>query len=238
MRNMKILVLVAVIALVANVTFAGLLVDLRATGPLASADGKMINVEPGLASGAGVDIQVWAQITGGDATNKLKSLQGWMVETAVSAPGVKGDMSVTGDKYAIYGDIFGTGGVLPQIGHGTAGTLNALGDKEIDVTNYPFNPRNGSDYTTVGNDWFYVGHFTYTTNVAATPGLADALINFVPKNTSATGADYYVGATKCTGTTAGYASNGAITVRCVPEPSTIVLLGLGALALVFVRRRK
>jgi hypothetical protein len=235
---MKILVLVAVIALVANVTFAGLLVDLRATGSLATADGKTISLDPSAAAGTAVNIEVWAQITGGDATNRLKSLQGWMVETASATPAAKGDMSVTGDKYAIYGDIFGTGAVLPQIGRGTANTLNPWGDREINVTNYPFNPRNSAEYTTVGNEWFYVGHFTYTTNTAAVAGGIDTLINFNPKSTSATGADYYVGTTKCTGTTAGYASNGAITVKCVPEPSTIVLLGLGALALVFVRRRK
>ena len=233
MRNMKIVALVVVLALISNAAFANLIVDLKPVslnGTVNPSADALLNLNVG----DQVVIDVWATVTG-TAPYTLLAAQGGLIETP-TATGLKGDMSwgTAKDDAAtyIYEAPFNSGSIP------SPGRTNAFGDIQIPPTAGALNGFGASNvaYSSVGANGVKLGHFTYT--VKETGDGSAAEISFLPTLT-ASGAKWKEnGATK-TGATAGAYLAGS-TVRCgtIPEPATLVLLGMGALALVFVRRRK
>jgi hypothetical protein len=244
MKKMKILVLVALVALMSNVAFAGMMVELRAvsaTGTTTVTDAH--NVVAG-AVGDTIQLQVWATLSGSSTGNyQFQLAQGFVTETVPTGYKAKGDLTwgtTTGQSNYVYTAPYNTSS-LPST------TTNTAGDKEIGLlaTN-AFSARQGSMAVATG-DPFQIGVLTYTINALNANGTANTTVNFVPKNTN-TGASYYVDATKYSGntnvsgsgTTAPFAytaGSGVTITTVVPEPSTLILLGMGALALVFIRRK-
>jgi hypothetical protein len=245
MRNTKILAEIVLIASIGNSAFAGLMIELRAVpapGCVTPIDAKTV-----MASNVGDKfcIQVWAQLSGSATDNyQFQSAQGYITETVPANYIAKGDFSWGTTLEAadyIYTPPFDAN-VLPTQ------TINAAGDKEIGTSGLnAFAARQGS-LKHVSGDWFQIGLLTYTINtISVTGAVADTMLNFVPKTSKDTGAFYYVDDTKYSGNTnasgsgtgAPYAFTAGASIRVtVPEPTTLVLLGMGALALVFVRRCK
>jgi hypothetical protein len=234
MKHLKLVALIAAIALVSNVAFAGLMVDIRAvgaTGGCSVTDAKDVAVV-GLGT---VTFDVYAKVTGSTTTAPtFKSLQGGIKETVPTGYSAKGDMSYDslaadkGTELYVYNAPFDTS-LIPTL------VTNTFGDKEMNGTNL-FAAVAAAQTPEVNDTYFRIGRFTYTLN-AAPLGQANTTIDFYPK-TTAPGASYYVNGVVQSGSTAGFVTAGAVSVKAVPEPATLAMLGLACVALLAIRRRK
>jgi hypothetical protein len=232
MRTIKIAAFFAVFVLVSNVVFADLIVDLRATSINGVAtDGSKNFV---VAAGDVLTCQIWAQVTG-FTSPRLMGLKGTIGEIAGA---VKGDMSY---KFVMDEDTGAYGGpdqiYVAAIADGSPPNLvtNAFGDKDITSTSFPFAATSAGTGIGAVATYKQVGQFSYTVKSAA-PGTATTLsfnpINDTDSYWTVSGALHFANEQG-----QAYTTTGPISLTAVPEPSTLVLLGLGALALVFVRRK-
>lgn len=232
---MRILALVATIVLFTNTIFAGLVVDLRAvsvngTTDTVSSDQKTVTVTN---VGDVVKFELWASVQGYSDPNQAQTitlLRGWLKETVPSVSSyLRGDMATipaTGATAAdVYGPVFNYN-PLPHL------SLNAYGDKEFGDSNYAWDVRAAAAQDAKAP--LYIGTFSYTVTALASQTTTPTVIDFVPK-TSAFGALWMMDGAGKTGS-GGFTSAGPVSI--VPEPATLVLLGMSALALIFVRRRK
>ncbi|MGD0655005.1 MAG: PEP-CTERM sorting domain-containing protein [Thermoguttaceae bacterium] len=181
------------------------------------------------------------QIVGPINDALLTTLQGNVSET-VTAAGLNGNMtwgtthSTTATKKTyLYVDSFGSG-FCPAL----PGDLNAAGD--YDLNTHYFDPANTSGGIEGLDTWIVLGHFTYTPKAGATAG-GSAKLTFTPLTTIA-GATYQLGNADSgtfsdgLGGDSGFTTTGALTMTVIPEPSTLILLGMGVLSLLLIRRRK
>jgi hypothetical protein len=238
---MKVIALVAMIGLLSNVAFGGMIVDMRNVTQTGSAAIDPVTHTISLSSADVGDIitfQVWATVSGGASTNTVETSQMRIQETNTvgSTLEVHGNMggvdASQGLSLTMYTSNF-QGGAKP-----TAST-NSFGDTEFASTTYPFSARDAAGPIDASQG-IELGVFTYKVTSVVGTSTTPTLVSLVPKTTSA-GASYYQDGTNYTGASGAYtaaASGGSWKLQTVPEPSTLVLLGMGALALLAIRRKK
>jgi hypothetical protein len=218
-KNSIVFAVLCVALLVSNMACADLIISI--TGP-----GGVKEVQPGTTTG-----EIWATVTGTDAAKAegLTTVTGAIQLTGAGnfAPWVPAENYAAPFTFAI-GAGEGAVDLSPDgklLGHAGA---TAIAGSHI------FYARTGTTGGEVGGGPFKLGTFTANLEAGDT-------VNFLKSGASLAMYTFKVdGTTKNGSTTGGYAlvSVSADPLRCVPEPSTFILLGMGALALVFIRRRK
>jgi hypothetical protein len=232
MRAFKILAVVAVLALISNAAFAGLIIDLQATGvpagytlteggktvtgPFAAGDVITFSVL-GKLDVAGTIIGMGATIrefplgsVRGDMTNAVTPVGG--APALVYPNGATGDM----DFYGPGDDNFKTFNVSPDAAYQVTPSVPAV-----------------------------IGTFTYIVKASGLTSTKIALdaTDVDMGGTGPSGMAGYFSWTAAGVAKDGYSNydeisgGGPVTLNPVPEPATLVLLGMGALALVFIRRK-
>jgi hypothetical protein len=235
--NRKFCVVLATLAIVmfASSAFAGLMVDVKAlagTGYEVSADGKTVTVLPGTTPA--INFGIWATVSGTDGvTNeKLQTMAGGVVQTEVipnASALALADATTKGYKNPF--DTQATAAVTIS--------KNLLGVASATSTTGCLNFRAASAIAAPSDPYSWqLGTFLLN----AAPGAANGIFSSINWSLPAGGTTAIFtidGQNKTAGTGAALLSVGApVTVATVPEPATLVLLGMGALALVFIRRRK
>jgi hypothetical protein len=239
MRNMKIIALVAMIGLVSSVAFGGLIVDLRAVS--ATGTSHVTDAKDVVIGGAGdvITFQVWATVSGSTSIPVSQTFQTAgmnITETVPSGGAVHGDMGPM--SLLAYESQFQATSTIPNL------LTNAAGDKDF------------SD-TSAGNTWFVnapamldatnpiqLGTITYKVKSILAGGDA-TMLNIVPTTGTKFAALYAIDnvlkyANTKGGTPSAYlfTAGAPVTTTAIPEPSTLILLGMGVLSLLFIRRRK
>jgi hypothetical protein len=252
-------VVIAAIALLAigNFAFAEFIVDMEMTtatnggtvdpGLGGTGTGRILNLDPGTTGPVYVWIYARATTTNTSYNDAfLAAVSGNITE--ISA-GVNGNMTWGTSKATntaklsyVYKAAYPAGTPDWSAGSLPVGTTNSQGDIEMNDPDFGFAAVAGGDYVDQGdlNSWSVVGHFTYTIKAGSA---GQSQIVFTPWMTS-TGASYQFGTTEAgpltlpIDGTVGYSSSGPCTINIVPEPATLVLLGMSVLSLLFIRRRK
>jgi hypothetical protein len=231
MRFFSILVLGVLLALISNAADANLIVDLRAV----SQNGIPVSDPTHLTVVAGdqIVVDVWATITG-TAPYKLLAAQGGILETP-TATGVKGDMSWATNHYDLANYVYAAPFDLGSIP--TNGRTNIYGDIEIPKTEGPnngFGAAAGYAYL-IPSEGMRLGHIAYT--VKSIGDGSAAILSFDPAYNH-TGAIWYENNVRSTSLTAGaYNAGTSITLVC-PEPTTLVLVTMGAIGLIVYACRR
>ena len=246
MRNMKILALVAVLGLVSNVAFGGLIIDMR---NVTESGGGSATIDPvnhiitvsSADVGQYLTFQVWATVSGGTTTNNLGFLQTYIKETNAVQGEVHGNMGgLASESGAITLDMFTSafqGGTIP------ATFTNAVsGDTEFNVSanNYYARANNGTPVDATSG--VEVGVFTFQITSLVSASATPTVLALVPRTTSTAGASFYLDATnyngKATGaggvylfTAAASGGSWSCVTQVVPEPATLVMLAMGAFVL-------
>jgi hypothetical protein len=248
----KFLALVLVLSM-ANMASAGLIVSLKAVGKTKdtttiSADGKSVSL--GVGSTDTITFELYALPGEGGATDGLTTMVGGVFSNqnfatypAAVPPVQPGPYAVTGAwtstaRNASWDQVSGT---LPN----GKFDLDLNGDGVADV---------GSTSDTSAQNWIQLradvapamdppsgGFLVWSGTMAVTagsPANVPLLLDYKIRN-AANAATWTEGGNAVAFAKSGtnYASGGPVALTVVPEPSTLVLLGLGALALVFVRRK-
>jgi hypothetical protein len=245
MRKCTILLAVALVAmLVAGNAFATLIIDVKAVdatgGAVIASGGKTVDVT-NAAVGSIITFDVWANFTTGTtATNTITQIQGGMASVRDAA------------NYAVKGNISPITQSASPIDWGMAGSqdgvavANAMNDLILPVTPSAsvWGAKNSLAQAIDFAAGTKLGTFTYTvTGARAGEGLKTT-VNFTPFTSTTVPAGTWkeAGVSYSSLTTPKpyqvYAAGAPVELVAIPEPTTFVLLGMGALALVFVRRRK
>jgi len=228
MRIVKVLALTAMVCLISTAAFAGLIMSVQAVSVSGGGGSYVDSTHVKVGVGSVVTIDVYGQLTGTDSTFLLADIWATIPETAV-VTGVNGSMSYTSGSGA--GRIYRTNwlGAPPTL------TPNGIGSNVDmnDYDNYAFGEGSvGLPLGEACSTPIVMGEFKYT--VAAIGGTY-ATINIVPD--TAGWCDWYNGNTLIVSTEYNTVSGGPVYIG-TPEPSTLILLGMGALALLVIRRRK
>jgi hypothetical protein len=251
-------VVLAAIALISANAFAGIMLDLTAV------DGtNQIQLTPGQTGT--IPLQVWVTLTGADAegTNEglLTAYAGFKTLSNTGLTGLVGFETSKADNFAKGFQpgvapptgtlVAGIGGIMDLGNVATKSTLPAFGCT-AGTTATAYNSYSGMSNSLVpGGVRMLLTTLQYDISGAGGPADAKAVISAALPITGAgfssaiaaltwkedglttTSKKWWPGATATVATVGS-----GVTLTIVPEPSTIILLGMGALALVFVRRRK
>jgi len=241
MRNTKVIFLVAVLCLIANMASASMIVDMIAVANSGSGaitnGGKTVS---GLLVGDTVSFEVYATVTK-ELTSELDgyfvSAQGKIAETATalksSGNGVHGDLNWTNYDQPYYA---GGTGSNPQ------DTLNAYGDIDWTSSSPEWGVVTNASNGDLATDAMLIGNFDYVVSVASSG--SSSTLNYLPDQAQASWQASYKSGTKTkyhlyVMPGYSYTSTGAVTLNAIPEPSTLILLGMGAcVALLAIKRRK
>jgi hypothetical protein len=231
----------ALVAFCVGSANAGIIMDIK-VGPGAgydvAADGKTVTVTD---PAAVLALQVWATVSGTNAVatdDTIQAVWGAVQATGLNTAVGTGRLQLTDAGTKGYISPFDN---LASQAVTSADTLLGLtGAPAIGMLAYRsaspvVNSSLGQSYPLGTASWAMTG----------LTGQAGALasINFLlPSPNSVSGATFRIDNVAKTGTTgASLLTLGApvtVNVATIPEPTTLVLLGMGALALVFIRRRK
>lgn len=241
MKKLCVALTALAIVMFASSAFAGLVVNVTAmpgSGYDVSADGKTVTLQPGTT--ATVMMQVWATLSGtnGDFLDeKLQTLAGGIQQTHVLPSGSALQLTDAVTKgYLNPFDSLASSAVnaTPDL-LGTAGATNQTNALAYRAATAQVNTSLATTYA--------LGTFKFQAVPQVGTNGVFSRINFVKAGSYVGGATFVIdGATKNGLSTSGLPliEVGA-PVACqvvIPEPSTIILLGMGALALAFIRRRK
>jgi hypothetical protein len=233
-------ILAAMVVMFASSAFAGLLINVQAVpgdGYTVADGGKSINV---IDPSALVQFEVFATISGKNAI--LTDERYTMVSGGFKLTRSSGNTSALSlpDVLAEDGVTVLTKGYLPPYDSlktsavtitdtliGKEGATNATGAWAARTANSVFTTHSPETYAlgyfalTVRTDGYYDGPISVN---YVKPGTGIGAYTFTIDGVAGTAADISVGM--------------PCTLLAIPEPATLVLLGMGALALVFVRRRR
>jgi hypothetical protein len=246
----KFVFLALILALFASTSYAGLILNVRQDGTTGN--------EPIIVDHVGQTVVFDIYATFGQTDGALNSPLIKVINVGVRANEVGGTAGVStpglyGNISALLADKTSTTGSVGATHVGYDGVLTSAGTTHGDWGGtQPGNSATGfwvwSNSAGVGltNGEVYLGKMTWTCT-EANQGTVD-LYAFPATKTTGAGNGYsysddgvgFAGGNQYTQLTAtGHLGIGQhCTINVVPEPSTFVLLGLGALALVFIRRRK
>lgn len=252
MKNVMFLAVIISLVMCSVASAEILNVDLRATavsGGLTLIDAHNVRVNSNAAIGDKITLQVWAKVNCPDGTDDLLQIQtvnGKIQETSVGSPvNAKGDISWGTKKTGTASTGYAYTTPFNQGSLPTAST-NAWGDKELGNAIAEFNARAGAMQDETSGTYIQMGLLTYTLNTVGPTVGTTTVLNWVPDTTN-TGYLFQISTNQdtwqqygggSTGILASCASNAPINVYCIPEPATLVLLGLSCLALLVFRRRK
>ncbi|MGD0384474.1 MAG: PEP-CTERM sorting domain-containing protein [Thermoguttaceae bacterium] len=227
------------VGLMATMASANLVLSLQAEGY-----GSSTNISLSVGSSTAIVFDVYAKIYESDGV------------TLASAT----TSSLT-DAYMRFTSVEGTAGLMGNMSTPTLGaTWSALGglgteqnydgnaDWEWGGAAPPTNTPGGYYYaatlTPPAGNSFLLGTITWTPTTATAGGVDTIQVVPYIRNSNSTGYDSYA----LDGTTwtnqnvnnnpGGISSGTALTLTVVPEPATLILLGMGVLSLLFFRRRK
>ncbi|MCC6123606.1 MAG: PEP-CTERM sorting domain-containing protein [Pirellulales bacterium] len=240
--NQKFCVALVALAIVmfATSSFAGLVMNLTAMpgpGYSVSPDGKQVIVPPGVPTP--ILMQVWCSLSGTNGVftdDKMQTIAGGVKQTQVQPSGSHLELTDTVTKGYLapfdFGSssavnvaplLLGTDGATASTGSLVYRSASAVTNTSLE-THYALGtvqmiamPQPGTNGVFSTVNWAKAGAYL---------GGATFVIDNSPKNGNAT---------------SGYpliSVGDPVQVAAIPEPSTIILLGMGALALVFIRRRK
>jgi hypothetical protein len=243
MQRMKVIVAMVVIALVANFAYADLMLNMVATsvsndvGAVISNSGHTVtNLKVG--DIVLMDLYAYGSLTGSQASLALGSASGWVRETPTanksSGIGVHGDISITGLSGMTTAPFDNLGYGLPP-----TQTANTFGDVDWH-SDYGFAIVENGQPDITPPLTTHLGKFNYVVTAAAA-GTTSTTLAFVA-NQDPGYTSWYDDQFNILDPTVGvYSSTGTVTlspVALVPEPSTLILLSMGALALLAIRRKK
>jgi hypothetical protein len=239
------LVLIGAFTLFASQAFAGIIVNVLAlpgSGYSVDASGKAVTVTD---PGAVVKLGVFATVSGTNATatdDGLWILNGALVQTHVNTANGTGALGLSSPDVPW--------GALSPFDQATqhapapvtADSIGIAGSTTTD-TLITYKAAAIVNNTTLGQT-YQLGTFNYAAQPIHTPaGGVFSSINWANSGAGTALQSFKIDGTPKNGLAASLAliTSGA-PVTCaappIPEPATLVLLGMGALALVFIRRRK
>lgn len=229
----KVALISLALCLVASMSYAGMLFDLRIAG---SPDPKAATIDH---IGQVLSLEVWGMAdtaTGSTLLNNVSTASMRFTSVEDATNGLMGNMSDGQRSSAFTNGALGTvqqydlnpdaewGGPFPTLSN--SAYLNDL-------------VLSGSVATVDGQ--IFLGRVTWTSTIAQ---LGSSTLQVVPFINSSTGQQAFkytvdgVLKTNSASNPIGVGSGAPVQLIGIPEPSTLVLLGMGALALVFIRRRK
>jgi hypothetical protein len=239
--NRKLCVSLSVLALfclIASSAFAGVIMDVRAlpsAGVIVSPDGKTITVDPSTPVGTVINLALVATVSGSDTTLDNDGIQTMFsgIEAEVLSSAVEGKFTgyaytspftTLSDPVAIMDNLIGNKSPVASSGGGylepraASMQFNSTGAAEYQLLTVTY------EITAINSDAGPTLSFQWQYPVAALSTMAFK-IDGVQKNGLAAGQEFVT-------------QGEPITTMYIPEPSVLILLGMGALALLAYRRRK
>lgn len=228
----KVSLLAIVICAVTSMSYAGLVISLTAEG---QADPQNVVIDH---VGQQVTIDVWGILSSGTTGNGIT--QAAMQFHSVEDPtgGMWGDIS--GATHPAF--ILGSNGV--QTNYDGNPDLEWGGPVGGSSNSNNFFCSGTSSVAADATGKVKMGSFVWTATKVTPGSISTSVLSAVPWISSSTQKGVYKylqdGVTYSNITTdpGSFGTGATVTLTTVPEPATLVLLGMGALALVFVRRRK
>lgn len=249
------LVIAALIALIASPVLAEiipagtqqLLIGVRAldgAGYTVTDDGKTVTMDEGT-SPVSVGLRVYAILSGSNATltdDALQTIYGGIrrtYDTVNNPAGINCVIDMASSDTTPYTAPFDASATAISV---TSAMVGNAAPAAYATGGYFIARSLAMQYNSTDDQVWDLGdvQMIVTCQGTGVGDVADATINYVKPLQNTATATFRVDNTGKTGAT-GYAlivAGTPITVKCVPEPSTLIMLGMGCLALLAYRRRK